>query len=196
MISLVDEVRQWFKSKVGLDQQQRLVRSRSVRMDSPERTLHRPDARKGPAVCRQLRWSRANLISGFTRAFPWSTRKDWRLGTLCVVDHQPRPAFGRAAEGATGPVAAGHGAAGVKAGFNPPGGCARTRQKFARGCCPFCAWCKRIRDDKGITGSGGAYIHKSTGADFTHGICRSAWRSCVPKSGTNHPPPKAAQSGA
>jgi uncharacterized paraquat-inducible protein A len=36
---------------------------------------------------------------------------------------------------------------------------------------PICAWCKRIRDDEGYWNQVEAYIHKYTGADFTHGIC-------------------------
>jgi hypothetical protein len=36
---------------------------------------------------------------------------------------------------------------------------------------PICAWCKRIRDDKGYWDQVEAYFHKHTGADFTHGIC-------------------------
>jgi len=36
---------------------------------------------------------------------------------------------------------------------------------------PICAWCKRIRDDKGYWDQVEAYFHKNAGVDFSHGIC-------------------------
>jgi hypothetical protein len=43
--------------------------------------------------------------------------------------------------------------------------------KTLEGLLPICAWCKRIRDDEGYWSQVEAYFHKSTGAEFTHGIC-------------------------
>lgn len=39
------------------------------------------------------------------------------------------------------------------------------------GLLPICAWCKKIRDDKGYWQQLEAYIKTHSGADFTHGIC-------------------------
>ncbi len=39
------------------------------------------------------------------------------------------------------------------------------------GLIPICAWCKKIRDDKGYWESVEAYIGKHTKAEFTHGMC-------------------------
>ncbi len=40
-----------------------------------------------------------------------------------------------------------------------------------KGLIPMCAWCKKIRDDKGYWKKVETYIEEHTGAAFTHGIC-------------------------
>lgn len=39
------------------------------------------------------------------------------------------------------------------------------------GLLPVCAWCKRIRDDKGYWSQVDAYLAQHTGIGITHGIC-------------------------
>ena len=39
------------------------------------------------------------------------------------------------------------------------------------GLLPICAWCKKLRDDKGYWKSVEEYISAHTGVEFTHGIC-------------------------
>jgi DNA-binding NtrC family response regulator len=48
---------------------------------------------------------------------------------------------------------------------------ALARVKTLSGLLPICAWCKKIRDDKGYWNHVEAYIVDHTEADFTHGIC-------------------------
>ncbi len=43
--------------------------------------------------------------------------------------------------------------------------------KTLRGLLPMCAWCKKIRDDKGYWEQLDVYIREHSEADFTHGIC-------------------------
>lgn len=43
--------------------------------------------------------------------------------------------------------------------------------KTLKGLLPICAWCKRIRNDKGYWDSVEAFIEDHTEATFTHGIC-------------------------
>jgi CheY-like chemotaxis protein len=43
--------------------------------------------------------------------------------------------------------------------------------KTLQGLLPICAWCKKIRDDKGYWKNLETYIHENTDAAFTHGIC-------------------------
>jgi hypothetical protein len=40
-----------------------------------------------------------------------------------------------------------------------------------RGLIPVCAWCKKIRDDRGYWNEVEAYVAAHTEADFTHGVC-------------------------
>ncbi len=41
------------------------------------------------------------------------------------------------------------------------------------GLLPICAWCNKLRDDKGYWASVEEYISEHTGAEFTHGMCPS-----------------------
>jgi len=43
--------------------------------------------------------------------------------------------------------------------------------KTLRGLVPVCAWCKKIRDDRGYWNEVEAYVAAHSEADFTHGIC-------------------------
>ena len=43
--------------------------------------------------------------------------------------------------------------------------------KTLSGLLPICAWCKKIRDDKGYWTKVEEYIAERSNADFTHGIC-------------------------
>jgi hypothetical protein len=43
--------------------------------------------------------------------------------------------------------------------------------KVLQGLLPICAWCKKIRDDKGYWSRIESYIRDHSEAEFTHGIC-------------------------
>ena len=43
--------------------------------------------------------------------------------------------------------------------------------KTLRGLIPVCAWCKKIRDDRGYWNEVEAYVSAHSEADFTHGVC-------------------------
>jgi len=47
--------------------------------------------------------------------------------------------------------------------------CAGACQTFKRA--PICAWCNRIRDDKGYWDEGNLTCIKTRAVDFSHGIC-------------------------
>ena len=48
---------------------------------------------------------------------------------------------------------------------------ALAKVKTLSGMLPICAWCKKIRDDKGYWNHVEFYIAQHSNADFTHGIC-------------------------
>jgi signal transduction histidine kinase len=90
MVSLVDADRQWFKAKVGIDEQQT---SRDVAFCAhailQEEMLEVRDATLDP------RFADSALVTGepgirFYAGVPLITSDNFALGTLCVVDRQPR----------------------------------------------------------------------------------------------------------
>ncbi len=48
---------------------------------------------------------------------------------------------------------------------------AREKIRTLRGMLPICAWCKKIRDDKGYWQQVEMYVQEHSDATFTHGIC-------------------------
>ncbi|MEH6566835.1 MAG: ATP-binding protein [Halopseudomonas sp.] len=90
LISLVDDQRQWFKSRVGLDAQQ-TYRDLAFCAHAIEQgvMMEVPDARLDP------RFSHNPLVTEsphvrFYAGMPISTPLGHRLGTLCVIDSKPR----------------------------------------------------------------------------------------------------------
>jgi GAF domain-containing protein len=170
MISLVDEVRQWFKSRLGVDQQQ-----------TPREVAFCAHAilENGPFIVRDAakdrRFAESGLVRGkphirFYAGIPLINPEGLALGTLCVVDRQPRrlsAAQLKALQALSRQVMALLEFRRVSTHLAD----ALDRVKTLQGLLPICAWCKRIRDDEGYWNQVEAYIHKSTGADFTHGIC-------------------------
>jgi len=170
MISLVDEVRQWFKSRLGVEMQQS---PREVAFCAHAIVQNEPfiirDAAKDP------RFAGSALVMGephirFYAGIPLVNREGLALGTLCVVDHHPRrlsAAQRKALQALSRQVMALLELRRVSTHLAE----ALDHVKKLQGLLPICAWCKRIRDDDGYWEQVEAYFHKSTGTDFTHGIC-------------------------
>ena len=55
----------------------------------------------------------------------------------------------------------------------------RRKLRVLSGLLPICAWCKRVRDEKGQWQPVEAYIHDHSEADFTHGMCPDCAREMV-----------------
>jgi PAS domain S-box-containing protein len=53
--------------------------------------------------------------------------------------------------------------------------------KILRGLLPICAWCKKIRDDRGYWKKVEDYIKEHTDASFTHGICPACLKKVDPE---------------
>jgi diguanylate cyclase (GGDEF)-like protein/PAS domain S-box-containing protein len=91
LVSLVDAERQWFKSRVGLEAPEtpRSMSFCSVAIERPQQMLIVPDARL------DLRFSDNPLVTGeagirFYAGAPLVMPDGQALGTLCVLDRQPR----------------------------------------------------------------------------------------------------------
>jgi PAS domain S-box-containing protein len=53
--------------------------------------------------------------------------------------------------------------------------------KTLKGLLPMCAWCKKIRDDKGYWKRVETYIREHSDASFTHGICPECLKKVDPE---------------
>jgi ligand-binding sensor domain-containing protein len=56
-----------------------------------------------------------------------------------------------------------------------------SRIKVLSGLLPICAWCKKVRDDRGYWSQIEAYVSQRTEAEFTHGICPECQEGMRPK---------------
>jgi GAF domain-containing protein len=179
MISLVDEVRQWFKSRLGVKQQQT---PREVAFCAHAILQNGPFIVKDAAKDR--RFAGSALVTGephirFYAGIPLINPEGLALGTLCVVDHQPRrlsAAQQKALQALSRQVMALLELRRVSTHLAD----ALDHVKTLQGLLPICAWCKRIRDDEGYWSQVEAYFHKATGADFTHGICPECLQKVLP----------------
>lgn len=170
MISLVDEARQWFKSRVGLEQQQT---SRDVAFCAHAILQNEPLIVRDATT--DQRFADSALVTGelhirFYAGFPLINPEGLALGTLCVVDRQPRQLSAeqlKTMQALSRQVMTLLELRRVSARLAD----ALDQVKTLQGLLPICAWCKRIRDDKGYWDQIEAYFHKHTGADFTHSIC-------------------------
>jgi hypothetical protein len=170
MISLVDESRQWFKSKLGLNQQEtpRDVAFCAHAILQTEPLIVR-DALKDARFADSALVTREPHIR-FYAGFPLASPEGFALGTLCAIDRIPRQLSARketAMQALSRQVMALLELRRVSARMAE----ALEKVKTLHGLLPICAWCKKIRDDQGYWKQVEVYVQEHTGADFTHGIC-------------------------
>jgi GAF domain-containing protein len=180
MISLVDESRQWFKSKLGLNQQEtpRDVAFCAHAILQTEPLIVR-DALKDARFADSALVTREPHIR-FYAGFPLASPEGFALGTLCAIDRRPRQLSARqktAMQALSRQVMALLELRRASARMAD----ALEKVKTLYGLLPICAWCKRIRDDQGYWSQVEAYLREHTGADFTHGICPDCLEKQRPK---------------
>lgn len=169
-ISLVDEDRQWFKSRVGINEN-----------ETPRNIAFCAHTILGtePLIVRDAeadeRFASSPLVTGESRVrfyagFPLETPEGHRLGALCVLDRKPRRLM-PAQETAMRALARQ-----VMALLDLRRNSARLAEALEKvrtleGLLPVCSWCRKIRDEAGSWKSLESYVHTKTNAEVTHGIC-------------------------
>ncbi len=189
LISLVDGARQWFKSKVGIEQR-----------ETPRDIAFCAHAilQRGPFIVSDTRKDRRfadnALVTGeprirFYAGFPLINPEGVALGTLCVKDRKPRHLSARQKQAMQ--ILARQAVTLLESRrVSRHLADALDHVRALQGLLPICAWCKRIRDDEGYWNQVEAYLHKQTGVDFTHSICPECLEKVRPKKDTTDSQPR------
>lgn len=170
LMSLVDSDRQWFKSKVGLEASETHRNSAFC-----AHTIFYGHLFEVEDALADVRFSTNPLVTGepqirFYAGAPLLTPDGYGLGSLCVIDHQPRKLRAEQAtmlEGLARLVVTQLELRRVSQELAT----VASNLKNLSGLLPICAYCKGIRNDQGYWEQVEAYIESHTHAEFTHGIC-------------------------
>jgi GAF domain-containing protein len=170
LVTLVDETRQWFKARIGLEvsstPRESAFCAHAILDEAP---LIVTDA------CADTRFADNPLVTGsphirFYAGAPLITPRGGRLGTLCVIDQAPRD-LGvdqvRALEALSRVVVEHLEFRRLAANLAN----ALDRSRTLSGLLPICAYCKRIRDDHHYWREVEAYVRSHAPVQFSHGIC-------------------------
>ncbi|MBW4514838.1 MAG: GAF domain-containing protein [Timaviella obliquedivisa GSE-PSE-MK23-08B] len=179
LISLVDADRQWFKSKVGLEVSET---ARNISFCGhtilSDKTLVVNDA-----LCDQ-RFINNPLVTSdpsirFYAGAPLISPEGHTLGSLCVIDRQPRSLSElqkTALESLARQVVAQLELRRVSARLAE----SLDKIKQMEGLIPICSYCKGIRDDQGYWSTVEQFIKQHSTVEFTHGICNNCMQEHFP----------------
>ena len=191
LVSLVDEDRQWFKSKVGLETSQtRREDAFCAHAIMSQDLLVVTDASQDP------RFAANPLVQGephirLYAGAPLTAPNGHHLGALCVIDREPRQLSGEQLESlrllsrqVMAQVTLGKNLQDLKVALKRrdelEGDMAKLIQELQSAkakiqtleeMVPMCAWCKRVRDDRGYWEQVEAYVARFTGVYTTSSIC-------------------------
>jgi GAF domain-containing protein len=169
-ISLVDEHRQWFKSRIGVEDQET---SREISFCAHTILGNKPlmvrDATEDP------RFAASPLVTGpthvrFYGGFPLIAPDGHALGSLCAMDRTPRELT---QEQQTAMTALSNQVMALLElrRVSSQMAAALERIKALESLLTICAWCKRIREFDGSWLNPDVYIKRKAEAPISHGIC-------------------------
>ena len=170
LMSLVDEKRQWFKSKVGLDVDQTPREQAFCRY-----TILGNELMVVEDATKDQRFAANPLVTGypnirFYAGAPLLTAEGYALGSLCVIDQQPRK-LSSMQEKALSALARQVVKMLELRRITAELAAALENVKTLGKLLPICAYCRGIRDDKGYWQELEQYLHTRTDTKATHGIC-------------------------
>jgi len=172
LISLIDGDRQWFKSKIGLDVAET---SRDVSFCThailSDVTMVVNDALEDERFATN---PFVACVSGirFYAGVPLMTPQGHLIGTLCVIDREPRELSEqqqKTLEALARQVVTQLELQRVSAHLAD----ALDKVRLMEGLIPICSYCKGIRDDQGYWSTVEEFIAQHADVGFTHGICHS-----------------------
>jgi GAF domain-containing protein len=170
LISLVDADRQWFKSKVGIN------------IDETSRDISfcaHAILDEGITVVNDAlhddRFDDNPLVTSlphirFYAGVPLRTPDAHAIGTLCVIDHQPR----ELSEYQTRTLAALARQVVMQLELTRNSAqlaAALEKIELMEGLIPICSYCKGIRNDQGYWSSVEKFIKRYSDVEFSHGVC-------------------------
>lgn len=174
LISLIDESRQWFKARVGLD-----VPSTDRDIAFCSHAILEPDLMVVPDALHDERFSRNPLVTGephirMYAGAPLVTREGHALGTLCVIGREPRALDDDQAEAlrilAQQVVTQLEMRRVLRQAAD-----ALAEVRTLGGLLPICTHCKRIRNDAGYWERVESYLASRSDASFSHGLCPACY---------------------
>jgi GAF domain-containing protein len=170
LVSLVDADRQWFKARHGLDAVETprdlAFCAHTILGDAP---LVVEDARKDPRFRENALVTGAPFIR-FYAGVPLRNPEGHRLGSLCVIDREPRelpPEVLLQLERLARLVVDQMQLRLVSSELAE----ALERARVLGELIPVCAYCRRLRDDDQFWQSLEQYVERNTGSRLSHGIC-------------------------
>ncbi|MGF1536200.1 MAG: GAF domain-containing protein [Elainellaceae cyanobacterium] len=180
LISLIDTDRQWFKAKVGLDVSET---SRDISFCAHTILDHRPMIVSD--ALQDARFADNPLVTcapniRFYAGVPLITPHGHPVGTLCVIDHQPREltehqlqAMNALARQVVMQLELQRVSAQLAETLD--------QIKLIEGLIPICSYCKGIRNDRGYWSTVEEFIKQHSDVGFTHGICNRCMHRHFPE---------------
>jgi len=180
LISLVEDHRQWFKSKVGLDVDET---SRDVSFCAHaivgKDPMVIPDARIDQRFADNPLVTCAPNIQ-FYAGVPLITPGGAAIGTLCVIDHRPRELTTKqlkTLEALARQVVLQLELTRTSAQLAD----SLDHIKLMEGLIPICSYCKGIRNDEGFWLTVERFMAAHADVNFTHGVCDDCMRQQFPE---------------
>lgn len=179
-LTLLDERRQWFKSKRGLSVAE-TPREHSFCTHTIEgnHAFIIPDAQEEP------RFMHNPLVTGpphirFYVGVPLVTADGHAIGTLCAIDHVPR-ALTEAQLDALHALARQAMALIEQRRTMRELADALERVRSLEGLLPICVYCHQIRDEDGVWHKLEHYISERSDVEFSHGMCQACYAQHFPE---------------